>query len=111
MVTNRLWNALLPELRAFAEAEQPGALREARETPLEPFELLGMAAGLVAVTALTGYGTADSSLAARFGAALINFVVAMPLLALALGPFHLRRLRRGLRDARRRRSAATEAAP
>ncbi|MBL8287570.1 MAG: hypothetical protein JNL85_06290 [Rubrivivax sp.] len=103
---NRLWTALLPELRRFPLLEQEGALRDARATALQTLELLGMAAGLVAVTALTSYGLAGSSMAARFGAATANFVVALPLLVLVLGPFHLRRLRRGLRELLQRRSAA-----
>ena len=95
---NRLWPALLPELRQFPAAEQDGALSAARHTALDFVELLGMAAGLVTVTAITRYALADASLSTRFGATLLNFVVALPLLALALGPFHIRRLRRGLRE-------------
>jgi hypothetical protein len=93
----RLWPALLPELKQFPEAERDLALQQARETPLEVIELVGMAVGLVAVTALTKYSVPDSSMASRFALALVNFAVAMPLLVAALGPFHLRRVRRGLR--------------
>ncbi len=100
---NRLWPVLLPELRQFPAAEQAKALGAARETALDILELLGMAAGLVLVTALTRYGLAESSLPARLGKAVANFMVAIPLLVIALGPFHLRRLRRGLRDQLRRR--------
>lgn len=100
---NRLWPVLLPDLRHFPAAEREAALQAARDTALDTLELLGMAAGLVLVTALTRYGVADSSVAARFGSALVNFVVALPLLALALGPFHLRRMRRGLREQLRHR--------
>lgn len=94
---NRLWLVLLPELRQFAAAEQGRALRAARNTALDLTELLGMAAGLVLVTALTRYGLTETSLSSRFSAAVLNFIVAVPLLAVCLGPFHLRRLRRGLR--------------
>jgi len=100
---NRLWLALLPELRQFPAAEQDRVLREARDTAFDVPELVGLAAGLVAVTALTRYTLADASLASRFAAALLNFGVAVPLLAALLGPVHLRRLRRGLRDQLRRR--------
>jgi hypothetical protein len=93
----RLWPALLPELRRFAPGERDEALRSARRTSLDTFELIGMALGLVAVTALSKYAVPDSSMATRFVMALLNFVVAMPLLVAALGPFHIRRLRRGLR--------------
>ena len=102
---NRLWPVLLPELREFPAPEQDAALRTARDTALDLLEMLGMAAGLVLVTAATRYGVAGLGAADRFGAAVANFVVALPLLALCLGPFHLRRLRRGLRaQLQRRRS-------
>lgn len=100
---NRLWPLVLPELRQFPATEQDGALKAARETALDMLELLGMAAGLVLVTAITRYSGADASMATRFGAAIVNFVVAAPLLAIALGPFHIRRLRRGLREQLHRR--------
>lgn len=93
----RLWPALLPELRQFPEAERDQALQRARETSLDVIELVGMAVGLVVVTALTKYSVPDPSMASSFALALINFAVAMPLLVAVLGPFHLRRLRRGLR--------------
>ncbi len=95
---NRLWLALLPELRRFPPAEQDRALEAARQTALDLPELLGMAAGLVAVTALTRYALSDTGMSSRFGAAMLNFGVALPLLLALLGPFHLRRLRRGLRE-------------
>ena len=100
---NRLWPVLLPELRQFPAAEQDPALKAARDTPLDILELLSMAAGLVLVTALTRYSLSDANVSTRFGAAVLNFVVAVPLLALVLGPFHIRRLRRGLRDQLQRR--------
>jgi hypothetical protein len=97
---NRLLRVLLPELRQFPAAEQDAALRAARKRPLDLLELVGMAAGLVAVTALTRYAVPDSGPTAwlRLALAVGNFVVAVPLLAAFLGPFHIRRLRRGLRE-------------
>lgn len=103
---NRLWLVLLPELRRFPSAERVQALKAARATAYDILELLGMAAGLVLVTALTRYSFAEPSMSMRFGAALLNFAVSLPLLALILGPFHLRCLRRGLREQRRRRGHA-----
>ena len=93
----RLWTALLPELRQFQEAEREQALQRARGTSLDVIEFVGMAVGLVAVTALTKYIVPNTSTASRLALALINMAVAMPLMVAALGPFHLRRLRRGLR--------------
>jgi hypothetical protein len=100
---NRLWPVLLPELRQFPAAERDDALRVARDTALEIVELLGMAAGLVLVTALTRYTLPDASASSRFAAAVLNFALAIPLLTVALGPFHIRRLRRGLREQLRQR--------
>jgi len=95
---NRLWSLLLPEIRQFPHAERDGALRSARATALDLIELLGMAAALVGVTALTRYALPDPSMSTRFSAMIFNFTLALPLLVLALGPFHVRRLRRGLRE-------------
>ncbi len=93
----RLWPTLLPELRQFPESDRDQALQHARDTALDVVELVGMAVGLVAVTALTKFSVPDPSMASRFALALVNFAVAAPLLVAVLGPFHLRRLRRGLR--------------
>ncbi|HEU5295753.1 MAG TPA: hypothetical protein VFU71_13310 [Burkholderiaceae bacterium] len=101
---NRLVPVLLPELRSFSPAEQAQALKAARDTPLDMLELLGMAAGLVLVTALTRYALPSGDASTRAGAMVLNFVFALPLLALFLGPFHVRRLRRGLREQLQRRS-------
>lgn len=100
---NRLWPVLLPELRQFAEAERDEALRAARNTALDFVELVAMAAGVVAVTALTRHMLHDPATSTRFGATLANFAVAVPLLTVVLGPFHVRRLRRGLRQRLRTR--------
>lgn len=100
---NRLWPVLLPELREFPATERDAALDAARDTSFDLLELVGMAAALVLVTAATRYGASGLDLAGRFGALVLNFVLALPLLAAGLGPFHLRRLRRGLREQLRRR--------
>lgn len=100
---NRAWPVLLPELRRFPESERGDVLRLARETSLDTIELVGMAIGLVVVTALTKYTVPDDSLASRYAMAVLNFIVAVPLLVAALGPFHIRRLRRGLRAQLERR--------
>ena len=96
-VMHRLWLMLLPELGQFPPRDQAKALKTAHETDLDIFELLGVAFGLVLVTAATQYVLPDRSLPSRFAAALINFIIAVPLIALAVAPFHIRRLRRGLR--------------
>ena len=97
---------LFPELRRVSPAEREALLRRAAHAPLDVVELLGIAAGLVAVTALTRYGATQLPLVERLGLAAANFAVALPLLALAVAPFHIRRVRRGLREILDRRDAA-----
>ncbi|KPF58275.1 hypothetical protein D621_06740 [beta proteobacterium AAP51] len=107
---NRIWPALLPELKRFPSAERDQAVKTARQTPLEALELAATAAGLVAVTALTklalNVATSAPDLASRLEGALLNFAVALPMLVAVLGPVHLRRVRRGLRDQLTRREGA-----
>ena len=93
----RLWLILLPELARFEPGDQRQRLHEARQTAFDVIELLGIAFGLILVTAATRYVLPDFDFATRAIAALLNFLVAFPLLCLAVGPFYLRRLRRGLR--------------
>jgi hypothetical protein len=95
---NRLWPALLPELRQFPAVEQDGVLRQARDAALEPLELIGIAIWLVLVTALTKYILVQTASATDVSATLaVNLVVTVPLLVAAFVPIHIRRLRRGLR--------------
>ena len=100
---NRLWPVLLPELREFPDSEREAALQAARATSLDALELVGMATGLVVVTAATRHAVAALAPAPGFAATVANFLVALPLLAALLGPFHVRRLRRGLREQLERR--------
>ena len=98
---------LFPELRGLPKSQHRDALRRAAETPFDALELVGLAAGLVAVAALTRYGTVGLSLAERIGLAAANLAVALPLLAVAIAPFHLRRMKRGLRETLRDRGGST----
>lgn len=59
-----------------------------------------MLAALVRVVSLTRYGIAGFSLVDRFAAMLANFLVAIPLLVVTVGPFLVRRTRRGLQKRR-----------
>lgn len=94
----RLWLVLLPELRQFPAGKQDKALQNARDSELEPLELVGIAVWLVLVTALTKYILAETSMSSDLSATLVmNIVVAAPLLAVVFVPIHIRRLRRGLR--------------
>ena len=86
-----------PELRSFSEDERHLALARAKEARFDSIELVGMAIGLVIVTTFTSYAAEGLSVAARIAKGLANFVIAIPLLGLTLGPFLWRRTRRGLR--------------
>lgn len=88
---------LYPELRLFTVDERVRVLHEAKTTPFDVLELFGMAAGLVIVTAVTRYAGSELDSNQRFAASILNFLLAIPLLALAVGPFLVRRVRRGLR--------------
>ena len=96
-VTHHFWLWVLPELRRFPAQEQGHALRKASQTELDIFELLGVGLGLVLVTAATQYVLPDRAGSTRLAAGLFNFILALPLMAVVVAPFHVRRLRRGLR--------------
>lgn len=87
---------LYPQLRSFPEDDRQRALRAAKSTPFDVIELLGIALGLVLVTALTRYQAGELNALLRLTAILLNFAVAVPLLVLCVGPFLVRRVRRGL---------------
>ncbi len=92
------WNKLLyPELRKFAPDSQARALRAAAEARFDAIELLGLIIALAVTVLVTRYSGAGMGLAERFGAAVSNFVIAIPLLLILAGPFYVRRTRRGLR--------------
>ena len=91
-----LRETLYPGLGALPEGERASALRAARDTPFDVIELVGMAFGMVLAVSLTRYGVEDLDLLERLAGAAANFIVAVPLLALFVGPFLVRRTRRGL---------------
>lgn len=97
--TGRLRAVLLPELQRFAEGERRAALRAARRcTAFDAVELLGMAAALVAVTALMRWVLPGAAASGRPLSVAVELAFALPLLALAIAPLVRRRLRRGLRE-------------
>jgi hypothetical protein len=98
----KFWQVVLPELQHFPAGDRARAMHDARDTALDLTELLGMAVGLALATALTRWIVDEAGALDRVAAALASFVVALPLLAVFLGPFHWRRLRRGLREQLRR---------
>jgi hypothetical protein len=92
---------LYPELRALGERERERALRHARRAPFDLAELAGMAAAVVLVTSMTRYG-ARQDFVDQAATELASFLIAIPLLCLAVGPLLYRRTRRGLRKALKR---------
>jgi hypothetical protein len=90
-------NLLYPELRPYERKERDHLLQEAAKTPHDLFEWAGILVALVFVGVLTGYSAGDFDLAQRVVAPVINFFIAIVLLALTAGPFLVRRTRRGLR--------------
>lgn len=91
------WTLLLyPELLHVEPARRAGVLASAGEGRFDLVELAGMALALVLAVVATRYAIPEG-IQHRFAAAVVNFAVALPLLAVLVGPFHVRRVRRGLR--------------
>lgn len=83
-----------PQLRGLPPAQWEGVLNRARDTPFDAIEWIGIVTGLAFVTyALRSGGGEAESLFTLF---LGQFVLALPLLVAFVGPFLLRRTRRGL---------------
>jgi hypothetical protein len=94
-------NLLYPELRAHGRRDRARLLQEASKEPFDFLEWAGMLTALVLVVGVTRYSVAGFSLIDRFGLILANFLVAIPLLVVTVGPFLVRRTRRGLQKHRR----------
>ena len=97
LAQGRVGVLLYPELASLPAHERTRALAQARKTDFDAMELLGLAFALIVATAVTRYSLIDAGFLHRLVVALLNFAVALPLIALCVGPFLLRRTRRGLR--------------
>jgi hypothetical protein len=89
-------NLLYPELRTYGRKDRVRLLQEASKEPLDFLEWVGMLAALVLVVSFTRYSVAGLAIVDRFAIAIANFLVAIPLLVVTLGPFLVRRNKRGL---------------
>jgi hypothetical protein len=69
-----------PELRQFEPGRPAGALKAAAAAGFDAIEFVGLAVALAATVLRTRCSAADMGLAERFGAAIANFIVAIPLL-------------------------------
>ena len=93
-------NLLYPELVTYGRRDRARLLQEASKEPFDFLEWVGILAGLVFVVSFTRYGVADS--VSLIGSQLLaNFLVAVPLLVVTVGPFLVRRTRRGLQKRQR----------
>lgn len=94
-------NLVYPELVTYGRRDRARLLKEASKEPFDFLEWIGIFAALGFVVSLTRYSVAGFSLADRFAVMLANFLLAIPLLVLTVGPFLVRRTRRGLQKRRR----------
>ncbi|MBI4274148.1 MAG: hypothetical protein HY659_05575 [Rhizobiales bacterium] len=94
----KIENILYPELRPHGRNQRERLLRKASETPLDFIEWAGILVGLIIVVSVTRYSVAELGLIDRLAVALANFLVAIPLLVITVGPFLVRRKRRGLQS-------------
>ena len=93
-----LLQRLLPELTRFPEHQRAAALRRARDQELDAVELVGAAVALLVATVVTRFALDDLRPAPGLVSFLLNLALAVPILLVLFLPFHLRRLRRGLRS-------------
>jgi uncharacterized membrane protein len=91
-------NWLYPELKKVDPKDRISALHKAKEASFDTIEIVGIGIAVVVVVILTRYSAVGMGPLGRMGAALWNFVVAVPLLLFFAGPFYVRRVRRGLRE-------------
>jgi|JI10StandDraft_1071094.scaffolds.fasta_scaffold356520_2 hypothetical protein len=101
----------LPRLDELPPGERERAVEQARQIEFDATERIGLVAGVVLTAYLLRFDVAQAqamSLPLRY---LMQFVSALPLLALLVGPFLLRRTRRGLEQviAAHRRDSHKEA--
>lgn len=85
---------VFPRLRDWPVRQWPERLAKARSIEFDRFEQIGTLAGVLLVTALLQPATSTET--SDLAAYLLQLLVALPLLLLILGPFFLRRIRRGL---------------
>lgn len=96
-----LWTVIYPELEQIPEPERDNAFHRAESSEFDGIELAGIAFGLIATSWLTRFAYTESALGQIFQT-LLCFFIAAPLLVVLVGPFLVRRTRRGLRQYSRR---------
>lgn len=89
-----LW--LYPRLREQPPEAWESMLRKARDTNFDMAEWAGVIGGVAFVAWLLGVEPIVPAMQPPIVGYLLQFVLALPLLACIAGPFYLRRTRRGL---------------
>ena len=89
-----LW--LYPRLREIPPERWESMLAKARSSDFNTAELVATIGGVGLVAWLLGIGFPETASQASFIAHLLQFILALPLLAVIVGPIYLRRTRRGL---------------
>jgi len=98
---------LYPRLRELPPEAWESMLSKARDTDFETAEWIGVIGGVAFVAWLLGVEPSVLAMQPRFIVHLLQFVLALPLLAAVVGPIYLRRTRRGLDRELARRAAYT----
>lgn len=87
---------LYPRLRELPPEAWESVLGKARNTEFETVEWVGVVAGVAFVAWLLGIEPSVLATVPPLIVYLLQFVFALPLLAVVVGPLYLRRTRRGL---------------
>lgn len=90
----RLW--MLPRLVELPEPEWETAIKQASAIEFDGVEQIGLISGVAFVAYLSRSDIESATSLSLFLEYVAQFVVAMPLLLLVVGPVYLRRMRRGL---------------
>ena len=99
---------LYPRLRELPPEAWESSLRKARDTEFSKVEWSGVIVGVAFVAWLLGIDPSVFAAVPPFAVYLLQFVFALPLLVVVVGPLYLRRTRRGLDRELARRETYTE---
>lgn len=103
---------LYPGLRELPPAERKPVLEQAREIDFDWLEWGGIVGGSAFVAWLLHFDYSALAPQMLMVIPVLQYVLALPLLAIVVGPFYVRRTRRGLdRELDRRKRCAQEVGP
>lgn len=86
----------LPRLQEIPWGEWKPVLKKLRTTEFESIEWVFVIAGVAFVTYLLGFTPPQTTATSLFIGYFLQFVMAIPLLFIVIGPIYLRRARRAL---------------